>query len=96
MSTIKISRKTDGSTYLLSASSTGFVIKTADADDADVAEAAQLLIAGRWKRNAYSPAMGDPLAVAAAMAASILGGEVVTKIPPGSGELEQSGEYESK
>jgi len=92
MTTIKISRKTDGSTYVISASSTGFVIKATDVEDAAIAEAAQLLIAGRWKRNAYSPAMGDPLAVAAAMAASILGGEVVTKIPPGSGELEQAGE----
>jgi hypothetical protein len=91
MNTIKIKSK-DGSEYSISASSSGFVVKAAEAEDAGIAESAQLLIAGRWKRNAYSPAMGEPLAAAAAMAASIIGGKVVTKIPAGRGELEQAGE----
>jgi hypothetical protein len=93
MNTIKIKSK-DGSEYSISASSSGFVVKAAEAEDAGIAESAQLLIAGRWKRNAYSPAMGEPLAAAAAMAASIIGGKVVTKIPAGRGELEQAGSTE--
>ena len=92
MKTVEI-RTAGGSQYSISASGSGFAVKAKDAEDAEVAAATELLIAGRWKRNAYSPAMGDPLAFAAAMAASILGGKVVTKIPEGPGELEQSGDY---
>jgi hypothetical protein len=94
MNAIEIKSK-DGSKYSISASNSGFVVKATDPEDADIAEAAQSLIAGRWSRNAYSPAMGDPLAFAATMAASILDGEVVTKISPGRGELEQSGQYDA-
>lgn len=96
MSTIKIRRPEDGSTYLISSSSSGFIVKAENDEDSAVASAAQSLIMGRWRRNAYSPAMGDPLAFAASMAASILGGEVASEIPKGRGELEQSGAYSSK
>ena len=93
MKTIKI-RTAGGSEYSISASGSGFAVKAKDAEDAEVAAATESLIAGRWKRNAYSPSLGDPLAFAAAMAASVLGGKVVTDIPAGPGELEQSGEYQ--
>jgi hypothetical protein len=90
MRAIEIRRRSDDSTYSVSISRSGFVVTAADSEDAAVAEAAQKLIAGRWKRDAYSPSMGEPLAVAAAMAASIIGGNVVTEIEGGSGELEQT------
>lgn len=92
MKTIQI-RTAIGSEYSISASGSGFVIKAKDSEDAEMGAAAESLIAGRWKRNAYSPAMGDPLAFAATMAASILGGKVATQISAGPGELEQSGDY---
>lgn len=93
MKSIRIAMPKGGGSFSVSASPSGFNVRAKDVEDAALAEAAQLLIAGRWKRNAYSPAMGDPLAFAAAMAASILGGKVTTTIPAGSGELEQSGDY---
>ena len=91
MNTIKIKSK-DGSEYLISASSSGFIVKAAEAEDAGIAESAQVLVTGRWRRSGYSPAMGEPLAVAAEMAASVIGGKVVTQLPAGRGELEQADE----
>lgn len=93
MRTLNISRPKDGSTFLISSSGAGFVVKAVDQEDSQIAAAAESLIAGRWSRNAYSPAMGDPLAFAASMAASILGGRLVSKIPKSAGELEQSDVY---
>jgi hypothetical protein len=90
MKEISISSGKDGSVFVVSMTSGVASVSAQDDVDEHVAAIATRNVQSAM-RNVYSPAMGEPIAFAALVAAEFLKGKVVTKIEGGMGELEQAG-----
>jgi hypothetical protein len=78
--------------YSVVRSGNGYAVVAADEDNARMASIAQRH-ADSMARLHYSPDMGEPYAFFTKVAAKFLDARVVGEIPPGRGELEQSGKY---
>lgn len=92
MNQIEIENERDGSVFVVAIDGGAVSVSAQDDADASIAKLAKARV-DEAMRDGYTPAMGEPLAFAASVAANVLRGKVKTQIPPGRGELEQSGQY---
>ena len=89
MSKLKIETDGDASVFFVAINGGVLSVSAQDDVDRDIAKVAQRRVDAAM-RSTYSPAMGEPLAFASSVAASVLGGKITTPIESGSGELEQA------
>jgi hypothetical protein len=89
MNRVEIEAESDGSVFAVEIDGGAISVFAQDDADANMARLASLRIHSAM-RDGYTPALGEPLAYAASVAANVLGGTLKTQIPSGEGELEQA------
>lgn len=91
---MKIQLKSSQGSFSVVAQGGGYSVIADDDDDAQLAALAQRHAAA-MTRLQYTPDLGEPYALFAKIAAKHLRAKIVGGIPPGQGELEQSGDYDA-